>query len=295
MIEAKINGKAANTNRFDSVTNEERLHGFRNILALYINFAGKSFQQQLAYKFEYFIGVFNGLLFIFIFTSLWQAIFESSPVAGTTGFTLQKITAYAIFAMIIRISMTQDDVSTIAKIRSGAISMDMIKPMNYFTMLLAECLGQTLFHWATRVFPIFMVCLLAFEISIPSSPWLWTMFSVVWLLGYMLQFMLNFIFAMIAFWTVETFSFKLMKYGLFTIFSGGIIPIDFFPEWLMPFINILPFQYILYLPTSIIIGHISGDIAINMIAIQFCWVIGMGFMCWKMWTSGSRKLVVQGG
>jgi len=262
---------------------------------LYLKFAMKSFQKQLAYKFEYFVGVLNGLLFIFIFTSLWRAIYVNSDAAANSGFNIDSIIAYAIFAMIVRISMSMDDMSTIGKVRSGDISLDLIKPMNYFTMALSESIGQSMFHWFTRVVPILGVSLLLFDVSMPISASNYGFFIVAWTLGYFIMFMINFLFGLIAFWTIETFSFQLMKYGLFTLFAGGIVPIDFFPDWARPVADILPFKYVLYVPTALFIGHIGGDKAMKLLEIQALWVAGLGFVCWAMWGVAQRKLVVQGG
>lgn len=262
---------------------------------LYLKFAMKSFQKQLAYKFEYFIGVLNGFLFIFIFTSLWRAIYTSAEVAAGSGFDLNGIIAYAIFAMVIRISMSMDDMSTIGKVRSGAISLDLIKPMNYFSMVLSESIGQSMFHCFTRVGPILAVCLLAFDVSMPTTLTNYVLFIAAWGFGYFILFMINFLFGLIAFWTIETFSFQLMKYGLFTLFSGGIVPIDFFPDWARPIADILPFKYVLYVPTSLFIGHIGGAEALELLVIQALWVGCLGFACWTMWGAAQRKLVVQGG
>lgn len=262
---------------------------------LYLKFAMKSFQKQLAYKFEYFVGVLNGFLFIFIFTSLWQAIYTSSQAAAGSGFDINSIIAYAIFAMIIRISMSMDDMSTIGKVRSGAIALDLIKPMNYFLMMLSEAIGQSMFHWFTRVVPILAICLLVFDVSMPATAVNYALFIAAWGFGYFIMFMVNFLFGLIAFWTIETFSFQLMKYGLYTLFAGGIVPIDFFPDWARPVADILPFKYVLYVPTSLFIGHIGGSAALKLLAIQVLWVGGLGFLCWTMWAAAQRKLVVQGG
>jgi ABC-2 type transport system permease protein len=263
---------------------------------VYVAFFAKAFQKELAYRFEYFVGVFNGLLFIFIFTSLWKAVYAGNAAAAAEApFSQEAIIAYAIYAMLIRISMTQEDLGIGGKVRDGSVAMDLIKPVNYLLMNFAEALGQTAFHWVTRVGPIFAVTLFFFDARPPTDPAVWGMTALSWILGYLIYFFVNFSFALLAFWFVEVFSFQLMKFGLFSIFSGGIIPIDFFPAWLQPMIAWLPFQYIIYVPTSIFIGHIDGAAAWSLIGTQAIWAVGMGLLCRGMWKMGQRKLVVQGG
>lgn len=269
---------------------------FGPLRGLYLTFIMKSFQKQLAYKFEYFVGVLNGLLFIFIFTSLWKAIYRDSAAAALdSDFDEKKMVAYAIYAMLIRISMTMEDNEIGRKVRSGAIAIDLIKPVNVFFMNMAENFGQTLFHWFTRAAPILVITLLLFDAPLPADLNNYWLGALAWVFGYLILFMLNFSVSMLAFWFMETFSFQLMKYGLLTLFGGAILPIDFFPEWLQPAILFIPFQYIFYVPTALFIGHIGGADAMKMIALQGVWVAILGFACYRMWRAGVKKLVVQGG
>lgn len=268
---------------------------FGPIRPVYLNFAIKSFQRQLAYKFEYFVAVLNGLLFIFIFTSLWRAIYRNSEAAASTPFDEAGIITYAVFAMLFRISMTMEDMGVAQKVRTGGISMDLIKPVNYSLMLLSEAVGHTMFHWFSRVLPILLVCLLMFDVAMPREAANYGLAAVAWILGYAILFLINFAFALLAFWFLETFSFQLMKFGLFTLFSGGIVPIDFFPDWARPIIDLIPFQYILYVPTSFFIGHIKGEEALRLLLAQGAWVAILLASCHMMWRSASRKLIVQGG
>ncbi|MBI5814438.1 MAG: ABC-2 family transporter protein [Nitrospinae bacterium] len=262
---------------------------------VYLNFAAKSFQAQLMYKFEYFIGVFNGLLYIFIFTSLWDTIYKAQPGAGGGYFTRQGIITYAVFAMIIRVSMTMEDNEITSRVRSGAIAMDLIKPVNYFLMNLSECFGETVFHWFARVTPIVIISVVSFDVALPASAAGYAMAIFAWVLGYMILFTMNFAFSMLAFWFIETFSFQLMKYGLLTMFSGSIMPVDFFPEWSKPLIALMPFQYIFYAPAAIFTGHISGGRAIELMTLQMAWLAALSGVCALMWNAARRKLVTQGG
>ncbi len=262
---------------------------------VYLNFIEKSFQKQIAYKFEYFVGVLNGLLFIFVFTSLWNAIYAGADTLEGSPFTRSQMISYAVFAMLFRISMTMEDNEIGRKIRTGAISMDFIKPVSYPLMLFSEAIGQTLFHWFTRVIPLSIISLLAFDAVMPQAPSAYVLTAIAWVLGYSILYIINFGFSLLAFWFTEVFSFQLMKFGLFTLFSGGIVPIDFFPDFAKPLIALIPFQYILYVPTSIFIGHIQGAEAIRLLLIQAVWVFTLGFICWRVWKAAQKKLIIQGG
>ena len=73
------------------------------------------------------------------------------------------------------------------------------------------------------------------------------------------------------------------------------MPIDFFPEFLKPIVNLLPFQYMLYYPTTILIGRASLVEAQSIIIAQLIWIVIMGVICSLMWGAGKKKLIIQGG
>lgn len=262
----------------------------------YLKFVSKSFQKEFAYRVEFFIGILNGLLFIFIFTSLWKAIYNS-PISASLGpaFNRQTIISYAVYAMIIKISFTMDDEVTVQRVRTGDIGLFLIKPFNYFFMNLSECIGQSLFHFVARGIPLLILSIFIFNIELPADGEHILLFLPSALLGYSIIFIINFINSLLAFWFIEVFSFQLMKYGMFTLFSGGMLPIDFFPEAMQPFISFLPFKYTLYVPTSILIGHFSRNQMYSQILIQCIWFIGLYILSVFMWKFAEKKLVIQGG
>lgn len=264
-------------------------------LSLFGKFASVSFQKQITYRFDYFMGILNGFLYVFIFTSLWTALFSQFPEGEHSGFSLSGIITYAVLAMVVRISFSMDDTVIYKKVQDGSVAIDMIRPVSIFYMYLAECAGYSLFHMFARAMPILVVSTLIFDVSIPFHPLQLVLFGVSAILGYLILFMINYLVGLLAFWFIEVFPFQLFKYGLITLLSGGVIPIDFFPEAVKPLIMLLPFQYILYIPTVILMGHLSGGPVLMMIAAQFAWVLILSAICKAAWGAGRNKLLIQGG
>ena len=211
------------------------------------------------------------------------------------GFTLTAIITYAVLVMAVKISFTMDDSIIYGKVMDGSIAMELIRPTSIFFMNLAENVGHSLFHIMARTVPIVIISIFIFEISIPFEPVRLLAFLFSFLAGYVLISMLNFTAGLLAFWFVEIFPFMLFKYALFTFFAGGIVPIDFFPEFLKPLVNILPFQYMLYFPTVILTGRIPLTEVHSIIIAQLMWILIMGVICSLMWSAGKKKLVIQGG
>lgn len=262
----------------------------------YLKAASKSFQKQAAYKVEYFVGLLNGLLFIFIFTSLWKAIYARSDPATLKGpFDLESIVTYAVIAMIIKISFSMDDNATSFKMRTGALVMDLIKPVSYYFFYLAESVGYSLFHVFSRAIPLLAFSVLVFHVRFPTEPWNYLLLAISGTMAYSIFFNINYMAGLLSFWFIETFSFQLMKYGLFTLFAGGILPVDFFPDSIRPLVSLLPFPHIFYTPTALFMGHPPpGGARLAMLA-QFCWAAVLSVLSWLAWKAAMKKLVVQGG
>ncbi len=262
----------------------------------YLKFISKSFQKQITYKVEYFVGLINGFLYVFVFTSLWKTIYASyGNNVLNNNFTKNSIISYAIFAMVIKISFTMDDQITTRKIRTGALVTDLIKPINYFCLTLSECMGQTLFNFLARGLPILLLSILIFGVSMPGDFVNYPLLLLSAIMGYLILFMINYLIGLMAFWFIETFSFQLMKYSLYAIFSGGILPVDFFPAKMQYAINFLPFKYILYIPTSIFLGRFDEATIQSSLAGQAAWVLILLVLSKLTWARAMRKLVIQGG
>lgn len=255
--------------------------------------ASVSFQRQIAYRFDYFMAVLNGFLYIFIFTSLWKAMYSQGQ--GLGGFTAASISAYAVIAMVIRISFSMDDTVIYNKVRDGSIAIDLMRPVPFFGMNLAECAGYSAFHVIARGIPILLVSYLLFGLDTRAGAAHLLLGGASLLMGYMILFMLNFVWGLLAFWFIEVFPFQLMKYAMLNLFGGSVIPLDLFPAFMRPISALMPFQHIFYTPAAILIGHASGEKAALMVAEQAVWVALMAGLCLVTWRRGRRRLVVQGG
>jgi len=263
--------------------------------SLFLKFVSVSFQKEITYRFDYFMGILNGFLYVFIFTSVWKALYSQSDATAHNGFTLTGIITFAVMAMVVRISFTQDDTVIYKKVQDGSVAIDLIRPVSFFFMHLAESSGLSLFHLCARSVPIILISSLIFDIEIPAEALRLLTFLLSAILGYLILFMVNFAFGLLAFWFVEIFPFLLFKYGMLTLFGGGIVPIDFFPEPLKVVADFLPFQQVLYIPTTILIGHAEASELLPMIATQFIWIFALAAVCRTMWRAGQNKLVIQGG
>jgi ABC-2 type transport system permease protein len=78
-------------------------------------------------------------------------------------------------------------------------------------------------------------------------------------------------------------------------FSGMVVPLAFFPDWLRPILRSQPIAGLVDIPFSIYFGGLTGWSAVGAIALQFGWVLALSvFGRWAL-ERAMRRLQAQGG
>ena len=79
------------------------------------------------------------------------------------------------------------------------------------------------------------------------------------------------------------------------LFSGMVVPLAFFPDWLRPWLRAQPVAGLVDIPFSIYFGGLSGLSALGAIALQFGWSLAL-IVLGRAWLGRAmRRLQVQGG
>jgi len=60
-------------------------------------------------------------------------------------------------------------------------------------------------------------------------------------------------------------------------------------------IKLFPFQTVSYMPNLIYLGKITGVAAVNVIALQFFWIVVLGLFSFWFWRFAVKHVVIQGG
>ncbi|WP_025101147.1 ABC transporter permease [Burkholderia sp. A1] len=79
------------------------------------------------------------------------------------------------------------------------------------------------------------------------------------------------------------------------LFSGNLIPLGLFPDWLQPVLVAQPFAGMLDIPTRIYIGTLTGGAAWGGLALQLFWALVFVMLGRKGFGSVMTRLDMQGG
>ena len=79
------------------------------------------------------------------------------------------------------------------------------------------------------------------------------------------------------------------------VFSGGTIPIPFFPNWLKTITYLLPFRYIADFPFRIYSGNIGLNEGMILLLQSLLWIIAIFILGQIITKKALKKAVIQGG
>ncbi|HEX2925013.1 MAG TPA: ABC-2 family transporter protein [Ruminiclostridium sp.] len=263
------------------------------MIRTYLEFARKSFRTNVVYRADYFAGIINTILMIFINISIWKAIYEEEESVG--GVQFKMLITYIVFSFFLQCIFTMDEYIIQNKVQTGLISSDFLKPINFRVYLLSYHLGGAAFRIIMQFVPALIISIFAFGLLPPFSVAMAVYFTLSVILAYLVLYNLNFIVWVSSFWFYWTFSLITIKEAAIMVFSGALIPLWFMPQWLVDIIQLTPFDSIYYIPISIYLGQVPANEIAFAIIKQFVWVLilfGIGQLLWK---TATKKLVVQGG
>lgn len=231
---------------------------------------------------------------IFVFYYIWMAIYRFDTLIN--GISKDQIITYLILSRIIYTQITYGFIPKIGRIiHSGAISMEMLRPMDFMALMFFERIGDFLTFASMTAIPILIICSLTLGMQFPKDFLTFTCFVASLLLALTISFFFDFFVGLLTFYTNYSWGLQAFQEAFISLFSGALIPIAFFPGWLKTITNFLPFQQMSYSPVSIYLGIVKGHQVYEVLALQVFWLIVMLVFARLFYSFAIKKVTIQGG
>jgi ABC-2 type transport system permease protein len=261
---------------------------------VYAEFIRVGFVNTLAYRLRYYTGIVTYFIYVTVYYFIWKAIYAHSSSIG--GFDFSHILTYIAVGWIIRsFYFNNVDQDMANQVIEGKLAMDLIKPVNIQFMYVAQAFGECLFRAGMLSLPSAVVLMLIYPLRRPASLPHFLAFLVSVLFSFFLVAAINFAVGTLAVRLKSILGLLRAKYFLLELFSGLLLPISFFPQVFQKVFNLLPFQYISYIPVLLYLGKINGRSIAGALALQLFWVVVLFAVGDAMWKWSSRKITIQGG
>lgn len=262
-------------------------------MVTYVKFTAKAFSKQLAYRSEVWLRLLGNFVTILIQVEIWRAVIGSGSVEGIT---LDQMITYSIInTLMLALLLNGISGRVDESLKSGSIASELIKPISYPLFLLFDGLGNSIYQLIFTVVPSMLIAWIFFGIMPPATFTHFLAFVMALIMALSVSFLLGYLVSLLAFWFMNHFALSWTLSGFITIFSGTFLPIWFFPDSWVAVANMLPFQYMGYIPAAIYLGHFSVSELWLVLLGGTGWIIGLLILVQWLWTKAVRRLVVQGG
>ncbi|MBO8162794.1 MAG: ABC-2 family transporter protein [Brevibacillus sp.] len=262
----------------------------------YLLLSGKVLRSSTIYRFEILTRILATLFSVFAIRWVWITLLQRTDYLERIGVTLDVMLTYATVSMILQALYSPTIVFEISqRIQNGMIAIDFQRPWDYQMAMLFRLLGMMGAGVITVMVPVIAVTTILFPVNLPDSMVVWAVFLSSVLLGVIVQFTMQFFIGLLAFPFVEVWSFEIMLSSAIAIFSGRVLPVWIFPDWLRDLIHIMPFRCLYDIPIQIYSGTAAPDQYLELLSLQAAWAIGLLALTKGFSRYFENKLLISGG
>lgn len=262
-------------------------------MRVYMEIAVRKFQDKMAYRLDFFMGIVNTAITIVVYLCIYRALYGAA--SEVDGITYQMVATNFVITLGLSSAFGYNEMFLQDKVRDGSITNEFLKPVSFTLRLLAENVGEGAFKLLFHFLPALLFTLLHTRLCPPKSPLhLLAMFGRV-VLGYLILWLLSFIIQTWSFWLFSVWGIITIKNVLVSILAGTLLPMWFMPAALRRVIACTPFESIYFTPVRIYLGELDGARLLSGVAVQMIWIAVLGIFAHIFWRRGVKKLVVQGG
>lgn len=246
-------------------------------LRLIPTFVRNYWQGHLNYRLASVLWIINGLIIPLVLLSVWLLIQQKQNLALSHN---QLITYYVASVLIIRLTQTWVAWSISEIIREGNLSNLLVKPINIW---IPEVARDIALKGIRLIFllPFLLLVAIYFKdsIHITASPSTLVIFTVSLIVGYMINFLLQIIVGMLAFWLEHTDGAQTIYSLVRSLLSGELVPLALMPVTLSKSTSFLPFQYLVSFPAEVAMNLLSQEQIITNFIRASIWLIVLTFTC----------------
>lgn len=254
---------------------------------------------NLQYRTQAIAGLFTQLFFGIVFVMVFLAFYESNQTIDKP-MELSHLVSYiwlqqAFYTLIYPYEKDQELFNII---KNGNIAYELVRPQSFYIKWFIKIYSKKVINALLRFLPVIIVSLFLpepYNLIFPPTLNNFLLFIIALFLASILITSLLMIIYII---TIFTLDFKgiLSIYGvIMEIFMGSIIPLPFFPNWLLNITYKLPFRYISDFPFRVYTGSINVIDGIKMCSLSFIWTIIIVIIGYLLSKVALKKAVIQGG
>lgn len=261
------------------------------MLSPYPQLVRAGFQRYATYRQAALAGLATNTVFGLLRASVLVAVLaQRGPVAGYD--VAAAVTYVWLGQGLLNVVNLWSDRELAGRVRTGDVVIDLGRPWDLQTALLAGDLGRGAHAVLMRLLPPMAFGALFFPFRWPEHPTTWALFVIAMALGTAVSFGIRFLLNVSAFWLLDARGVLAVWGTVGGLLSGLILPLAWFPAWAQAVLAWTPFPALFQMPIDVFLER--GD-AVGILARQLGWAAVLFALGRVALARGTRRLVVQGG
>lgn len=262
---------------------------------MFLALAAAGFRIEAGFRAQFWFKLLSGIINVVARVSIWQSVFEHG--AASAGVTLPQMVTYAILGATI---FSTWDATQIMReiggdIRSGNVVTHLMRPYSYPMSLFARQMGVRAHEIVMMGLPVVVVMASVYGFQPPASVGHALLFAFALMLSVFMLFALSIAVSLIGFWVMDMLALEWFLRGTLALFSGGLVPLWFYPDAVVDLVRYLPFAWISFYPLAIYLGQLDVVSALQHLGYGLCWAVAVSCLVSLLWRAACRRMVVQGG
>ncbi|MBM4253959.1 MAG: hypothetical protein FJ146_18480 [Deltaproteobacteria bacterium] len=252
-----------------------------------------SWNKLLSYKLNLLLLVIGpSVVFFFVKYSLWTAIFQLEGIEQLQGYDLGGMLQYQGWTLIVALlGQGYNSMNLAEDIRLGRISAFLVYPFGFWSFQTASFIAFECLQLFTAAITLSGLLLLGIVTHLTLTSLLAGLcFSV---LVSFFWYQTSYLIGLMAFWLEETWVLRVMFLTITQFFSGAVMPLEVYPEYLQRLLMWTPFPYLTYAPVKIFMGEYQGDIMMGAGILSF-WLGITALASLAVWRRGLRLYTAAG-
>lgn len=237
-----------------------------------------------------FVNIISSVIFIIVQYYVWQSIMKNTQGMG---YSFYQMFSYVVYSQVITYFYPGTLAGQLGNmIKTGDISLALMKPVSVIRQLIYENMGTSFFRFLFISLPVLIIGMVisGFHLCVENIVY----FLLTTILSYAIFIEIDLMFGMMQFYTISSWGINSLKYALITLLSGRILPLSIYPKWSREILKCLPFQYFYDIPLEIVIGQLNTGF-LSIICLEFLWVVVLWLLFYVMYQTAIKRVVVLGG
>ena len=261
---------------------------------VYLEFAKKSFQKRIQYRVTNLAGLSTNFFFAAVRAFVFMAFYQAQTIPQPLN--LNEVVTYVCLTQAFLMVMPLWHSSEIADtIKDGSVSVQLMKPVGFQGYWFADESGKAMYYIIMRTVPTLILAKFILNIQLPIDFIVIASFLLAILLMIVLGISINIVTFGTTFWTLDPTGVRGFVLTIMMLFSGFLVPVALWPEWLQKIANWLPFKGLIDVPFSIYLGKLTGYEMLVAFGKQFLWIVVFIILGRLILQRGFSRLVIQGG